>query len=669
MQHLRCVQKQLDLNQMRNFKLAVICLLSLIRNAHAIEASEYTTMDLEKLLDVEIVTASKFGQRQSQTASAVTVIDKQQIKQFGHRTLGDVLRTVPGFFITNNRIYENTGFRGFDQADDYNGRMLIMIDGIRTNETIYDSGLTGNELPIDIDLIERIEVVRGPGSSMYGSNAFFAVINLITRNGEDFTGGEVAGSWSSFDTYKGRFSYGRKQDNGLEYLISGSGLTSEGPTLAFPEQANVNQPSGLTKTNPEKGQQVFAKVRWGDFSFEGGYGRRKRHYGTGAHGTNFDDDRTFSQDNEAFFNLQYDTDLSPKLALTTRAFYGDYVYNSNYQYGDVPNITQAHAWWTGFESRLLSTHFDDHKLIAGLEVQENWQQKQLNFDTNPYYLYSDDNLDSYRIGVYLQDDFSITDQLMLSLGARLDDYSLVNKLLFSPRLGLVYQPLPDTRLRLQYGKAFRAPNISQQFGESAETETTYGFRANPTLQPELIETYELGLEQTLAKYWLIKATGYFMELEKRLAYENYDDTTFQYANGDKQIGYGGEFELSRQWENGLALRTAYSLQYAENQDGGSLNYVPRHLYQLNLMAPLFSSQWLGGLEMQALSGRQTDADRLPSYTRMNLSLLYQPVKSLDLSATLYDVFDNYRYDPADEESLRRTPQEGRTFRLKLEFRF
>ena len=97
----------------------------------------YMDMDLEQLLDVEIVTASKYTQKLSETASSVTVIDKQQIKQFGYRTVGDALRSVPGFFVNNNRTYENIGIRGFDQSADYNGRMLVMIDGIRINEANF----------------------------------------------------------------------------------------------------------------------------------------------------------------------------------------------------------------------------------------------------------------------------------------------------------------------------------------------------------------------------------------------------------------------------------------------------------------------------------------------------------------------------------------------------
>ncbi len=449
-----------------NFCLLGFIFIDLVALSPPLQASDvnpYLEMDLEQLQEVTIVTASKYSQKLSETASSVTVIDKQEIKQFGFRTLGDALRSVPGFFVNNNRSYENVGIRGFDQSADFNGRMLVMIDGIRINDAIYDSGFVGNELPLDIDLVERIEVVQGPGSSMYGNNAFFAVVNLITRNGQAYQGGELAGSWSSFDTYKGRFSYGRKQDNGLEYLISGTGLSSEGPRLKFPEQASANNPDGVTKTNNTDGEQVFAKASWGDFSFEGGYGNRNVGNPGGLFGTNFDDPGNSGQDSEAFVNLQYEKELMPKLDLIARAFYGDYDFTGLYQYGDSTISSLAHAWWTGFETRLISTHFDRHTVIGGLEVQENWQQDQSTIQSNPDKLIALDSRDSHRIGIYLQDDIVVTEQLKLSLGARVDDYSLTSKTLFSPRLGLIYQPFAATTLRLQYGQAFRAANVAQQF--------------------------------------------------------------------------------------------------------------------------------------------------------------------------------------------------------------
>lgn len=638
--------------------------------AFAVEVSEIGRMDLEQLMSVELetVTASKYSQKLSETASSVTVIGKDQIQQFGYRTLSDVLRTVPGFFITNNRAYDNAGIRGFDQSADYNGRMLIMIDGIRMNEAIYDSGFTDNTLPIDMDLVERVEVVRGPGSSLYGNNAFFAVVNVITKRGSNYQGGELAGAWSSFDTYKGRASYGRKLDNGLDFLASATGFNSEGQSLQIPEAASPGNPLGASSgANNEHDKQFFAKASWGNFSFEGGYGRRFKGIPGGIFGVDFGTPASSLQDSEAFVNLQYQKALSPKLDFTARAFYGDYDFKGQYRYGGMLISNLNHAWWSGLEMRMLSSHFDGHKLLAGVEIQENWLLQQYADISPPVSVSQDDTRDTHRIGIFLQDDMDLTERLKLSLGARFDDSSLSSQSMFSPRVGLVYQMLTDTVFKLQYGKAFRSPTIAQQYY------SVYGVPSqmpNSGLQPEQIDTVSLAWEQAFAGDWHFTATGYYQKQSKRLSMVDEKPSRQHTVNLGNEIGYGGEFELQRRWDNGALLRSGYSLIFVEDLDRGqyghSLDNVPRHLYQLNFMTPLFSPQWRGGFDMQVLSSRTSLQAKTPGYTRIGLNLLYQPITYLDLSASVYDLFDDNRLEPDNDFAI---PQEGRTFRLKFECRF
>jgi outer membrane receptor protein involved in Fe transport len=161
-----------------------------------------------------------------------------------------------------------------------------------------------------------------------------------------------------------------------------------------------------------------------------------------------------------------------------------------------------------------------------------------------------------------------------------------------------------------------------------------------------------------------------MTLHKLIGEQDVDNKKdfIQRANNKSQNGYGGNFELRRQWDNGILLRSSYSIQYAKNADGSSLLYIPHHLYQLNLMAPLFTPEWRGGLDMQTLPSRDSLAGKVPGYTRLNLSLLYQPIKSVDLSASVYDLLNSNRIETIPE-ALTLMPQEGRTFRLKMEFRF
>ena len=110
-----------------------------------------------------------------------------------------MLRSVRGFYVTYDRNYSYLGVRGFSRPGDYNARVLLLVDGHRLNDNVFGSALIGSEFPLDVELIERVEIIRGPSSSLYGTSAFFAVINVITRDTPQVRGTEIAGALGSFD--------------------------------------------------------------------------------------------------------------------------------------------------------------------------------------------------------------------------------------------------------------------------------------------------------------------------------------------------------------------------------------------------------------------------------------------------------------------------------------
>jgi len=167
----------------------------------------------ENILFAEIpsvFTASKYEQKVTAAPSAVSIITAAEIRKYGYRTLADILRSQRGFYTSYDRQTEFLGVRGFGRPGDFNSRILLLIDGSRSNNNIFDTAAIGNDFILDVALIERIEVVRGPGSSLYGSNAFFAVINVITRRGRDLQGTELAATAASQATYSSRLSYGKR---------------------------------------------------------------------------------------------------------------------------------------------------------------------------------------------------------------------------------------------------------------------------------------------------------------------------------------------------------------------------------------------------------------------------------------------------------------------------
>jgi outer membrane receptor protein involved in Fe transport len=200
------------------------------------QAIDTITNDLEQLMKIEFVVAgSKRAQDPRDVASFVSVVTAADIKEHGYRTLADVLRTLPGFYVSNDRNYSYIGVRGFSRPGDWNSRILLLLNGLRTNDNVYDLAYIGEEFSVDVDLIERVEVIRGPGSALYGSNALFAVINVVTKSGSSLAGGELSTTAASFGTYSGRASYGRAFANDLELLVSATYSDGKGRNLFYPE--------------------------------------------------------------------------------------------------------------------------------------------------------------------------------------------------------------------------------------------------------------------------------------------------------------------------------------------------------------------------------------------------------------------------------------------------
>jgi iron complex outermembrane receptor protein len=112
-------------------------------------------------LSVEIQAASKFSQKLSEAPSSVSVVTADDIRKYGYRTLADILKGVQGFYVTYDRNYSYVGVRGFGRPGDYNGRVLLTIDGHSANDNIFDQAGIGTEGPLDVDLIERVEIIRG----------------------------------------------------------------------------------------------------------------------------------------------------------------------------------------------------------------------------------------------------------------------------------------------------------------------------------------------------------------------------------------------------------------------------------------------------------------------------------------------------------------------------
>ena len=142
---------------------------------------DYPSLSLEQLMPIPVYSAAKREQKPSEAPSSLTVVTSQDVRAYGWRTLSDLLRSVPGIYVTATRTYGSVGVRGFERSGDFGGRILLLVNGHRMNDPLYDSAATVEDFIVDMYLIDRGEIVRGPRSTLYGTNAFFAGINGITK--------------------------------------------------------------------------------------------------------------------------------------------------------------------------------------------------------------------------------------------------------------------------------------------------------------------------------------------------------------------------------------------------------------------------------------------------------------------------------------------------------
>ena len=192
-------------------------------------------LPLESLVELEVQTvygASKYEQKTTAAPSSVTVITAEEINRYGYRTLADILESVQGLYVSYDRNHAFLGSRGLNLGD-YNSRILLLVNGHRLNNDLTDGAYIDTAFALDVDLIDRVEIIRGPGSVLYGNNAFFGVINVITRQANQVGGREISGQYGENATYKGRLTYGEVFTNGLQLMLSGTVGGSDGAGKLF----------------------------------------------------------------------------------------------------------------------------------------------------------------------------------------------------------------------------------------------------------------------------------------------------------------------------------------------------------------------------------------------------------------------------------------------------
>lgn len=616
----------------------------------ALEPIKSATFNLENM----VITASQTHHSELTAPASVSVISHEQLQQMQALDLGEAVAKVPGVNVTASSTYgrHKIKMRGLDS--DYT---LLLVNGRRINSRDALTSAYANDFDlsaIPLSAVERIEVIRGPMSSLYGADAMGGVINVILLRPGNRAEGAVSYSYQHTPSGEGGDIHsssmyasgpliedrllGNLVLNGSDQAAWKSSMTTDDRAHAREQRQNWALMSNLTwLLNDTQELELDFSARndqrdgvWNNsnVSFPRNQQEMERYTFGLTHNAQLQNASTRLR----YYHEQVNLDDDSQLTTTLRGMVGD--------------VRQRNQTLDG----QISGDLGNHLLTAGAEYRHTLLEHNQNLNG--------EEATDFQRALYVQDEIGLGD-LRLTLGSRLDDHKSFGSE-FSPRAYAVYSLTDDWVIKGGVGKAFKAPSISQ-------SDPSYAIAAcrgrcvvagNPDLKPETAMSYEIG---TLYQ-------GEHLELGANLFYNDIEDmiladgwraghmpSVLTYYNISSARTRGVELFSKTQLADGLGLSVNYTLTEAEDRDtGGDLRQVPRHTGNIDLSwqaSPRWQAQlgyqYIGSqLLRNTISNRDVDSG---AYHLVNLGTQYQLTPQLSLNGGMKNLGDAKR-DSAARDS-------------------
>jgi iron complex outermembrane receptor protein len=628
-------------------------------------SSNLDSLSLEQLMQVKVESAALHPQTLQDAPASVTIITAEDIRKYGYRTLGEALASVRGFYLTNDRSFETIGVRGFNLPGDDNSHIMFRVNGHNMADNVFDYMLyVGNEFPIDMNLIKQIEIIRGPGSALYGSNAMFATVNIVTKAPGEVPTLALTTDNGSFGEKKGQVEAAGTWGS-AQVLFSGSvyNVAGESP-LFFPEfdTARNNYGQAINMTG-EKGYHFFSTLVWGNWTITAAFAGDSKIQPISWGPTIFNDPGTKFNDQRNFVDAAYERQIAGG-TLRWRTYYDSFHWEGRGDYalsdGAVEDNRQTEIGdWVGTQLTYRTRPIFAGEITVGLESDIDIRSFLTDYDVSPLpVLYLKTNHPDRSLALFVQDEKKLSKRWTLDVGLRIDR-SAYRSDFASPRVALIYQPAEWT-YKFLYGRSFRTPSAFQLFYGDGIADA-----ANPSLRPEWADTVEIDAERKLGKRMNLQTSAYGYELHDILVGVYLPNGLLQYQNSSLIRAAGLEFEINGRPANWLEATASYAVQQA--RDTGALENSPQHLAKLRLALPLgrkfdLSSSMQYESSRGTLAGNSLQPVYLADFTLTSKHLL----RDLDVRLGLRNAFNLHYSDPiALNPMVDSMPQPGRTFFVEL----
>lgn len=677
---------------------------------HRTETSVTEALSTEALwfgFSEEVSIANRHKTPINKAPGIITVLTADEIKHQGYRTFAEILRTVPGFEILKDASFGavSPAVRGLTGSE----KIRVMLNGHLVNTPLSGGAFTRfDDFPVEN--IKKIEIIRGPGSAVYGENAFLAVINIITKDARDIDGVRVSSGYGSFDTYEENVvfgkTYGKIDISGLAHYrqtTGFNGIVESDYQTVLDKKLNTSASQAPGRVQDERQQFTLnLKMVYKDFYIEGMYLNKDKEPFIGPQFALTDESDIAN--NYVFGEVGYKKTFEEKFTLKPRLYYDQF--DDNFFIKSLPDgttITNTLGNFVTFPDGFIGNGKVSEKVV-GTEIPFDYAL----FDNNlltigfEYRLINQTNIDyltnfnpktrdplprlqdfsdefpflkevTRRIwSLYLQDAWDITDTVNLTLGIRHDQYSDFGDAT-SPRSAITWAFMKNASLKVLYGKAFRAPSFEEMYISEQPA-----IEGNENLDPETIRTYEVGLSYQANKHYTCSVNYFYNDIEDLIGLRSLGNksSTSQFENlGDAHV-QGIEMEARVNITKGNYLLMNYTYQNPEDNRGDNLPFVAKHYGNFGINTHFWKyvntnlSAFFSGNRSRDNDDPDEKRDDLPSYALLNLSIIAKKFfKTMEVQGTVFNLLDKDYSDPGPVAIPEDLPRPGRTFFVGLSYQF
>lgn len=609
--------------------------------------------DLQEFaLDDMVVTATRTESKMVDIPVNATVISAEKIADRHYLDVADALKDVPGATVLDTGVgaYEKKVFLNGDE------RVLVLVDGKRVNidmGTMSRASYDLNQMP-DVSLIERIEVVKGHGGALYGSDAVGGVINIITKK-MDHSYGKVSMGFGSHQARDAKAMYTIKEGKTGVMVASSKYKQGYHEYKDAKTEANKRWPVASTYEN-EKVSVKLSQELSETSNLELGYDFSKfegvRSYSTKAKSASFSNKKTND------FYAKYDWTVNDK----DQGFIQ--LYRNKYDYYNAGDMYETD---TGFEAQQNITLSDNNRLVVGASYRK---AKALNATS-----YTAEKSINNK-AVFVSDQWEFAPSWTLDAGVRYDKHSTAgSKTTWSAGLNKKFDE--NSHAYFNWGQVFKAPTLDDLYYYSVMEwgSSKYENYGNPNLKPEKGDTWTIGYGTKIADKTSVNISYFQSKLEDAIDW----DTTYS-ANGsvsiarnvDKQKKNGMELSVGHELNDNWDLEASYTYIRVKNNDHGNgyvrdANYIP-NMYRFGVR--YHDDLWNADLFLRGGSGADKSAYVDSKYMTLDMSVAYKATKDLSFYAKGYNLFNKAYAESAGVNGGTYTyPAQGRRFIIGAEYTF